>query len=358
LFGVEEMNDKVTNVTSAIYRTIFDAFVFAYLAIFAIVAVAQPTSEALTGQMTYNAGLFVGLGLLGAIISGMINARGIRTLGEVIYAPPHKRRTSSAAPQPLHKTVWGLQIILTLLVTLVLGFYLADVDIIRLLDKDSFDSAMNLFQQLARPDWQILPKAIMKIIESIFIAFMATAIAVPLAFVLSFFMARNLAKGSGLRMAAYLILRMIFNVSRSVEPVLWAIIFSVWVSFGPFAGMLALMIHSIASLAKQYSEIVEGVDEGPIEGIESTGASRLQMIWFAVVPQVVLPYISYTIYRWDTNVRMATILGFVGGGGIGTMLMEYQGQAQWPQVGTIIIVIAFTVWIMDAFSAHIRSAIK
>jgi phosphonate transport system permease protein len=122
--------------------------------------------------------------------------------------------------------------------------------------------------------------------------------------------------------------------------------------------MLALMVHSIASLAKQYSEIVEGIEDGPVEGIESTGASRLQVIWFAVVPQVVLPYISYTVYRWDTNVRMATILGLVGGGGIGVTLMEYFGQAMWPQVGCIIFVIASVVWIMDAFSSHVRAAIK
>jgi phosphonate transport system permease protein len=111
-------------------------------------------------------------------------------------------------------------------------------------------------------------------------------------------------------------------------------------------------------LAKQYSEIVEGIEDGPIEGVESTGASRLQVVWFAVVPQVVLPYISYTVYRWDTNVRMATILGLVGGGGIGAMLMEYFGQAMWPQVGCIIFVIASVVWMMDAFSSHVRAAIK
>jgi len=111
-------------------------------------------------------------------------------------------------------------------------------------------------------------------------------------------------------------------------------------------------------LAKQFAEIVESVEDGPIEGIESTGANKLQTVWFAIVPQIILPFISFTIFRWDINVRMATILGFVGGGGIGTMLIEYQGQAQWPQVGAIIVVIAFVVWVMDAFSAHVREAIK
>src|SRR5690606_582695 len=101
--------------------------------------------------------------------------------------------------------------------------------------------------------------------------------------------------------------RTFLNITRSIEPLIWAIIFSVWVGIGPFAGMLALMFHSVASLTKQYSEMIESVDEGPIEGIAATGASFTQVVWFAIVPQIILPYISFTIYRWDINVRMATI---------------------------------------------------
>jgi phosphonate transport system permease protein len=219
-------------------------------------------------------------------------------------------------------------------------------------------AAGRLFNQLIHFDSAVLARAIMAMVETVFVAFLATATAIPVAFVLCFLTARNVMGQSLLGAWICSSLRVVFNVSRSVEPVLWAVIFSVWVGIGPFAGMLALMIHSIASLAKQYSEIVESVEEGPIEGIRATGAGELQTIWFAIVPQVVLPFISFTIYRWDINVRMATILGLVGGGGIGKMLIEYQGQAQWHQVGTIILVIAFVVWVMDAFSAHVRSAIK
>lgn len=341
----------------AIRRTIFDAVIFAYIAIFFLVIFVRPDSDDLTRQMWFNFGVFAGFSLLGAILSLVVSAKGIKTLGELIYAPAH-RRFASGANVPFYKTFWGIELSLSLIATLVLGYYMIDADFLRLLEADSFAAAMRLFSDLANPDWSILPKAIMKIIESIYIAFMATAIAVPIAFVLSFTTARNIMGTTRMGMFVYTVLRTIFNISRSVEPVLWAIIFSVWVSFGPFAGMLALMIHSIASLAKQYSEVVEGVEDGPIEGISSTGAGRMQVVWFAVVPQIVLPYIAFTIYRWDINVRMATILGFVGGGGIGTMLMEYQGQARWPQVGTIIVVIAFVVWLMDAFSAHVRAAIK
>jgi phosphonate transport system permease protein len=122
--------------------------------------------------------------------------------------------------------------------------------------------------------------------------------------------------------------------------------------------MLALMVHSMASLTKYYSEIIENVSEGPLDAVRSTGANKIQLVWYAVVPQIVLPYIAMTLYLWDTNVRMATVIGLVGGGGIGTLLIQYQGQAMWPEVGCIILVIAVIVWIMDLASAYIREALK
>jgi phosphonate transport system permease protein len=155
----------------------------------------------------------------------------------------------------------------------------------------------------------------------------------------------------------YYVLRIILNFIRSIEPLIWAIIFSVWVGIGSYAGMIALLVHSIASNAKLYSEAIEGIEEGPVEAISATGADKIQIIWYAVVPQIVLPFLSFTIYRWDINVRMATIIGLVGGGGIGTMLMQYQGLARWNEVGLLVIMIAFIVWVMDYRSAKIREAI-
>ena len=157
--------------------------------------------------------------------------------------------------------------------------------------------------------------------------------------------------------AVYYVLRIILNFIRSIEPLIWAIIFSVWVGIGPFAGMIALLVHTIASNAKLYSEAIESIEEGPVEAISATGANKVQVVWHAVVPQIVLPFLSFTIYRWDINVRMATVIGLVGGGGIGTMLMQYQGLARWREVGLIILMIAFVVWIMDYISAKIREAI-
>ena len=155
----------------------------------------------------------------------------------------------------------------------------------------------------------------------------------------------------------YYVLRMITNLTRSIEPLIWAIIFSVWVGIGPFAGMLALMIHTVSSLTKQYSEQIEDIDTGTLEAIDATGAHPVQVVWYAILPQILIPFLSFTIYRWDINVRMATIIGLVGGGGIGTMLMQYQGLAQWNEVGLIVLMIAVVVWVMDYVSAKIREAL-
>jgi len=338
-------------------RTIFDACVFAYLIAFAFLVALRPDSDRLIENMTFYVSVTIGLAVMGGLFSLGLRQKSVITLGDIIYTPRYLQ-PKSTTPTPLYRTFWGAQLLATLVVTFVLGWVITDINPLRLLETEAITGAMRLFGEIATPDWSILPKATIKIIESIFIAFMATALSTPIAFVLSFLSARNIMGKAWLGSVVCGLLRIGFNLSRSIEPILWAIIFSVWVSFGPFAGMLALMVHSIASLAKQYSEIVEGVADGPIEGIEATGAGAVQVVWFAVVPQVVLPYISYTIYRWDTNLRMATILGFVGGGGIGTLLMEYQGQSRWPQVGTIIVVMAFVVWLMDAFSSHVRSAVK
>jgi phosphonate transport system permease protein len=195
------------------------------------------------------------------------------------------------------------------------------------------------------------------VINTVFMAFLATILAIPVAFLLSFIAAKNLMTG-WIGFPIYAIVRTFLNITRSVEPLIWAVIFTVWVGVGPFAGMLALLIHSISSLAKQYSEIIEEANQGPIDGIRSTGANQIQTIWYGIVPQVMLQFIAYTIYRWDTNVRMATVIGLVGGGGIGTMLIKYQGQAMWPEVGCIILVIAAVVWLMDTASAYLREALK
>jgi phosphonate transport system permease protein len=319
---------------------IFDGANFLFISLVALYAVAIPTSEQLLDLKT-NFSLSLVLLILGMALSWFVSSRGTATWGDQIFKPLHEKSPESKA---WYKTLWGWQAVVLLSLTVIVGFVVTKFSFYELTDLEGIKGAGRLFKGIFSPDWSILPRAVNNIIETLFMAFIATILAIPFAFVLSFLSARNVMK-SRLGFVIYLTLRTFFNVVRSVEAISWAIIFSVWVGIGPFAGMLALMVHSVASLAKQYSEMVESVSDGPIEGVQSTGANQFQVVWYGIVPQIILPY-------------MATVIGLVGGGGIGTLLIQYQGQAMWPQVGCIVVVIAVAVWLLDQASAYIREALK
>jgi phosphonate transport system permease protein len=336
-------------------RYLFDSASYAYLIAIAAVKFFHPTEEDFFKNMYgYFFQILIAVGI-GILFSFLLNKNGIKTFGEILFEPSYKKSLNKEGA--LFKSFWGWHFLVSFFVTIWIGFEVTHFSIFELMDEQGFIGAQNLFKGLASPNWSILPSAVLNIIQTIFMAFIATVLAIPIAFILCFLCAKNIMKHPMAKIY-YCAVRTLFNITRSIEALIWAIIFSVWVGIGPFAGMLALMIHSVASLAKQYSEMVESVSEGPIEGILSTGARPFQVIWFAIVPQVILPFISFTVYRWDTNVRMATIIGLVGGGGIGNLLIKYQGQAMWNEVGTIVIVIAVVVWSMDQASAVIRDALK
>lgn len=185
-------------------------------------------------------------------------------------------------------------------------------------------------------------------------ALMATALATIVAIPISFLAAHNLMKGNPITLALYFIVRTLLNILRSIESLIIAIIFVVIVGLGPFAGVLALAVHSVAALAKLYSEVIEGIDPGPIEAIRATGANWLQIVRYGVIPQIIPPFTSFTIYRWDINVRSAVIIGLVGGGGIGFLLIELIRINDFRGVSAVFITIAVTVMLLDFVSAKIR----
>ncbi len=155
----------------------------------------------------------------------------------------------------------------------------------------------------------------------------------------------------------YNVMRTIFNAVRSIEPLMMGFVFVVWVGLGPFAGIMALTLHSMSDLGKLFSEEVENIDEGPVEAITATGANQLQRIVYAVAPQVTPHYIAYIFYRWDINVRMSTIIGFVGGGGIGFVLQRNINQLLYTKASVMVIAIAIVVVVLDNISARVRSRI-
>ena len=160
--------------------------------------------------------------------------------------------------------------------------------------------------------------------------------------------------GNPFTLGIYFIVRTILNILRSIEALIIAIIFVTIVGLGPFAGVMALAIHSVAALAKLYSEVIEGIDHGPIEAICATGATWVQMVRYAVIPQIVPAFTAFTIYRWDINVRSATVIGLVGGGGIGFLLIELIRVNDMRGVSAVFIAIAVIVIVLDFVSAKVR----
>jgi phosphonate transport system permease protein len=193
-----------------------------------------------------------------------------------------------------------------------------------------------------------------RMVETIVLGMMATLFGIIFSIPVSFLAARNLMSGSPVTVAIYYITRGILNIIRSIEPMIWAIVAVIVVGLGPFAGIIALTVHSIAALGKLYSEAIESIDPGPIEAIQATGATRLQTIMYAVVPQMIPPFVSFSIYRWDINVRMSTVIGLVGGGGIGFLLIQYIRLLDYRSAGIAVWFIAITVAILDYVSAEIR----
>ncbi len=158
-------------------------------------------------------------------------------------------------------------------------------------------------------------------------------------------------------MIVYNVTRTILNALRSIEPLIMVVAFAVWVGIGPFAGVMALALHTIAGLGKLYSEQVENILPGPIEAVTATGANRVQTIVYAVIPQIVPPYIAFTIYRWDINVRMSTIIGFGGGGGIGFLVQQNLNLLKYRDASVQMIAIAIVVASLDYVSARVRERI-
>ncbi len=254
--------------------------------------------------------------------------------------------------RPWYRTLWVFTAVVIGIETFMAGWYITEVDPIFYVQR--FARGWRISKQLLTPDWSIFWMSVQLMLESIFLALIATVFSIVFAVPLAFLGARNLMRGSPVRMAIYTLVRGFFNIFRSIQELVFAIIFVTVVGIGPFAGMLALFVHSVASLGKLYSEQIENIDPGPMEAITATGATRLQTVLYAVAPQVVPPFLAFTIYRWDINVRTSIVVGFVGGGGIGLALFQYQQLTQWHRVGTVAFLTIIVVWALDALSARVR----
>jgi len=260
---------------------------------------------------------------------------------------------------PLSDWRRNVTIVLTLAV-LGIGFGILDLDLSR--SNPSYFGQVLL--QLVQFDWSVMtPQSEFETfwdtaggltIVTIFLGIMGTAFALVVAVPLSFLAARNIMTGHPVTNAIYVAVRLLFTVIRSIDVLIVVLVILTLTGLGNATGVFAIAFHNVGVMGKLYSEAIEGIDAGPAEAMTATGANRLQVIWAAILPQLVNPFISFTIYRLDTNVRLANVVGLVGGGGIGVALFQNIQLLRYHTAGTFILLIIITVAAMDFISAQVR----
>ena len=228
-----------------------------------------------------------------------------------------------------------------------------EVDFFKLVS-DSSKYFGDILSRMLPPDFSNLSELIYAMFETIEIAFLGTFIAIVLSIPLGLFSARNLAPNY----FVYLICKTIVIFFRAIPEFIIAMILVIAIGFGAMPGVLALGLHTMGFLAKFYAEDIEHINKGPIDALKSSGATKSQIISFGVIPQILPSFVANNLYILDRNVRMATMLGIVGAGGIGYELQSSFRMFEYERVSAIIILIFVTIFLIDHFSAFIRSKIK
>jgi len=254
------------------------------------------------------------------------------------------------------KPQWSWKTLTTIgIFSFVLVFVVNDleIDFIKLIT-DSSKYFGDILSRMLPPDFSNLNQLIYAMFETIEIAFLGTFIAIVLSIPLGLFSARNLAPNY----FVYLICKTIVIFFRAIPEFIIAMILVIAIGFGAMPGVLALGLHTMGFLAKFYAEDIEHINKGPIDALKSSGATKSQIISFGVIPQILPSFVADNLYILDRNVRMATMLGIVGAGGIGYELQSSFRMFEYERVSAIIILIFVTIFLIDHFSAFIRSKIK
>jgi phosphonate transport system permease protein len=220
--------------------------------------------------------------------------------------------------------------------------------------RQSIEIVGRIIAGILQPEWKFITEdegVIDNMIVTLEIALLGTTIAAVLAVPFGFLAARNMSRG---KWWVSMLGKRILNVIRTLPELIIAILFIVAVGPAPFAGVLAIGFHSIGMIGKLYSEAIENMEEGTMEALTACGANRIQTLWFAVLPQVLPEFLSFALYKFEINVRAASVLGMIGAGGIGTPLLFALGGHSWHRVGAILIGIIVFVILIDTISGAIR----
>jgi len=212
----------------------------------------------------------------------------------------------------------------------------------------------DLLTRMYPPDVAYTRQIVGPLIETIHIAALGTAGALVLSIPVALLAAENTTPNA----ATFWLGKLIVTVSRSVNTIIWALIFVVTFGSGPLAGAVAIAFRSVGFLGKLLGEEIEEIDFGQVEAIRATGASSLQLLLYGVLPQVKPALVGLAVYRWDINIRDSTVLGFVGAGGIGVQLFRAVNAFAWLSVAMVLLVILGVVVVTEALSAYTRRLVR
>ena len=256
-----------------------------------------------------------------------------------VPAPPRRPLSSYV----FDTILWG-----GIALALAFAFFPVEIDKLPLLFGGS-TSAGELAGALLRPDWTHGGDLVRKMVETVQIALWGTFLAVFLGVPLGLAAARNIAP-----IWVVTPVRWVMNLLRSVPDLVMGLLFVVAVGLGPLAGVLAIMLNTAGVLAKLFSEAVESIDKGPVEGVRATGALPLHEIMWGVIPQVAPLWTSFALYRFESNSRSATVLGLIGAGGIGQVLFDRMNAFDFNGVSAVVIIVIVAVTLIDMLSQAMR----
>ncbi len=253
-----------------------------------------------------------------------------------------QRRAAELRPGWLHYAGWALA--LGVLAWAWRGAEIRPLDLVR--DSGNIGTYAREFFPPDFRDWRIYAR---EMVVTVHIAIWGTLLAVLAAVPMGLLCSANLVPAW-----VYQPVRRLMDACRAINEMVFAMLFIVAVGLGPFAGVLALAVHTTGTLAKLFSEAVEAIDPRPVEGIRATGAHPLAEVVYGVLPQVLPLWVSFTLYRFESNVRSASVVGMVGAGGIGVVLFEVIRGFQYAQTCAVLLILVATVSLIDLLSARLR----
>ncbi|MFC0327574.1 phosphonate ABC transporter, permease protein PhnE [Halomonas organivorans] len=259
-----------------------------------------------------------------------------------------ERAWSRYTPQQRWKRFAGFAVM-----ALAVGWSLVSIDIIWPWVWDAPAQIGDLFRRMVPPDFSDLTPIFWALVETLNIATLATFVAVFASLPIAYIAAQNTTPN---RFTLWLG-RFILVSSRSVNTLIWALLFVAIFGPGVLAGIIAIMFRSLGFLGKLMGEAIEEIDRRPVEALEATGASRAKVILYAIVPQVMPTFFAVSILRWDINLRESTVLGLVGAGGIGVILQGAIDTLAWPTVATVLLAIVVLVVAGEAVAAWLRKRV-